>query len=371
MTQEQEAQDIFFMREALKFARNAVGRTSPNPLVGAVVVQNGKIIAAGWHRKAGTPHAEVHALNMAGELAKGATVYVTLEPCSHYGRTGPCAKALVEAGVRRVVAAMEDPNPKVAGKGFQILRDAGIEVKVGVLEDEAKRLNEPFLKWITTRKPFVALKTAMSLDGKIATYTGKSQWITNEASRRRVHELRDVFDGILVGINTVLKDNPSLTTRLPDREGKNPVRVVLDSKARMPLDAKMLHDEAAPVIVAVTEAADNGKVKALEQAGAKVVVCGNGPQVDIDKLLLVLGEEKICSLFVEGGGQVNFSFLKAGAVDRVYAFIAPMLIGGKDALTPVEGEGFAELSEAVRLTDTEVEMLDGDILLTGRIEVDD
>lgn len=367
MAGEQEARDEYFMREALRFARNAAGRTSPNPLVGAVVVKDGVIVASGWHRKAGTPHAEVHALNMAGELAKGATVYVTLEPCSHYGRTGPCAKALVEAGVKRVVAAMEDPNPKVAGKGFQILRDAGIEVTSGVLEEEAKKLNEPFLKWITTGKPFVALKTAMSLDGKIATSAGKSQWITNEKSRMRVHKLRDIFDGILVGINTVLKDDPSLTTRLPYKEGKNPVRVVLDSKAKIPLTAKLLTDGQAPTVVAVTENAPKENVTAIENTGAKVIICGEGPQVDIQKLLEKLGEMNICSLFIEGGGQVNFSFLEAKAVDKVYAFIAPMLIGGKNALTPVEGNGFEELSYAPRLKNVEVETLDGDILLTGEL----
>ena len=209
-------QDEDFMRVALNLARNAIGRTSPNPLVGAVIVREGRIVGAGWHRKAGTPHAEIHALNMAGDLAKGATLYVTLEPCSHYGRTGPCAEAVVKAGIKRVVIGMGDPNPKVAGKGIAILERAGIEVRCGVLEDEARALNEVFLKWIAVQKPFVVLKTAMSLDGKIATYTGKSQWITGEAARRRVHEYRDTYDGIMVGIGTVLADNPSLTARLPE-----------------------------------------------------------------------------------------------------------------------------------------------------------
>ncbi|WP_432647326.1 bifunctional diaminohydroxyphosphoribosylaminopyrimidine deaminase/5-amino-6-(5-phosphoribosylamino)uracil reductase RibD, partial [Mitsuokella sp.] len=216
------------MREALELARNAEGRTSPNPMVGAVIVREGRIIAAGWHRKAGTPHAEVHALRMAGELAKGATLYVTLEPCSHYGRTGPCAKAVAEAGIKRVVIAMKDPNPLVSGRGIAILEDAGVEVKCGVLEEEAKKLNEVFFKWVPKKMPFVVLKTAMTLDGKIATYTGESQWITSEASRLRVHEYRDIYDSILVGIGTVLRDDPSLTTRLPDRTGKNPVRAIVD-----------------------------------------------------------------------------------------------------------------------------------------------
>lgn len=360
-------EDELYMAEALKLAGNAKGRTSPNPLVGAVVVREGRIVGQGWHRKAGTPHAEVHALNMAGELARGATVYVTLEPCSHYGRTGPCAKALVGAGVKRVVVAMIDPNPKVAGKGVKILEEAGIEVEVGVREAEARQLNKVFLKWITTGKPYVIMKTAMSLDGKIATHTGQSQWISNEKSRQRVHELRDVCDGILVGINTVLRDNPSLTTRLPAGNGKNPIRVVLDSKARIPLDCKLVTDGEAPLIVVVSETAPQERIEALEASGVEIITAGK-EQINIDKLLIELGKRQMTSLFVEGGGRVNFSFLQAGAVDEVYAFVAPMLIGGKDALTPVEGKGFAELSSAVRLHDVSVENIDGDILINGYVK---
>ena len=326
-------QDEFFMREALRIASNAKGRTSPNPMVGAVVVKNGRIVAEGWHRKAGTPHAEIHALKMAGDLAKGATVY-----------------------------------PKVAGNGIRILEEAGIEVKCGVLEAEAVKLNEVFLKWISTRRPFVAMKTAMSLDGKIATCTGESQWITNSSSRRRVHELRDIYDAILVGINTVLKDDPSLTTRLEAYDGRNPVRVVLDSSCRIPFDSKLVSDEKSPLIVAVTEEAPCDRVNALRAKGVRIISCGNGPRVDIDILLSELGRMNITSLFVEGGGMVNNAFLKAGAVDRVYAFIAPMLIGGQNALTPVEGDGFARLSDAVRLKEIETELLDDDIFVTGVVE---
>lgn len=360
------SEDEAYMADALKIAANARGRTSPNPLVGAVVVRDGRIVGQGWHRKAGTPHAEIHALNMAGELARGATVYVTLEPCAHYGRTGPCAKALVEAGVKRVVVAMVDPNPQVAGKGIKILEDAGIEVKVGILEKQARALNRVFLKWITTGKPYVIMKTAMSLDGKIATSTGQSQWITNEKSRQWVHELRDICDGILVGINTVLKDNPSLTTRLPGGNGKNPIPIVLDSRARIPLDSKLVADGKAPLIVAVSEAAPPERIDALEAAGVEIIKAGS-EQVDIDKLLRELGERKVTSVLVEGGGQVNYSFLQAGAVDEVLAFVAPMMIGGRDALTPVEGAGFDQLSSAVRLRDVSVEMLDGDILINGYV----
>ena len=360
--------DEDYMREALRAAENARGRTSPNPLVGAVIVREGRIIATGWHREAGTPHAEIHALRMAGELAKGATLYVTLEPCAHYGRTGPCAKAVAEAGLARVVVALRDPNPKVAGKGLAILEEAGIEVKCGVLSREAARLNEAFLKWIETGLPFVALKTAMSLDGKIATFTGASQWITGEAARQRVHEYRDVYDGILAGIGTVLSDDPSLTTRLEGGAGKNPVRIIADSMARTPVQARLLTDGAAPVLIAVTEAAPADRVEALKAAGAELIVAGPGPQVDMTLLMKALGERDITSVFVEGGGTVNFSLLKAGLVDKVYAFVAPKLIGGREAKTPVEGEGFAELSEAAELTRLEAETVGRDVLLTGYVK---
>ena len=352
--------DEQMMARAISLARNGLGRTSPNPLVGAVIVRDGRIVAEGWHRKAGTPHAEIHALNMAGELARGATVYVSLEPCAHYGRTGPCARALVEAGVSRVVVAMTDPNPKVAGKGIAILQEAGIEVTTGVLEQEARQLNEVFLKWMTTGLPFVALKTAMTLDGKIATAAGQSQWITNEASRYETHRLRDIYDGILVGINTALADNPSLTTRLKEYQGRNPVRIVVDSRARLPLTAKLVTDGAARTIVAVTEQAPAERVEALRSAGVEIIVAGSSNHVDMQSLMEQLGAMKISS--------VNFSLLQAGLVDRVYAFIAPKLVGGRDALTPVEGEGFQELDRAVELENIQLRQLGSDVLLTGIVK---
>jgi diaminohydroxyphosphoribosylaminopyrimidine deaminase/5-amino-6-(5-phosphoribosylamino)uracil reductase len=361
-------QDEDFMREAIHIARFAAGRTSPNPLVGAVIVRNGDIIATGWHRKAGTPHAEIHALRMAGNLAKGATLYVTLEPCSHYGRTGPCAVAVAQSGIKRVVIGMQDPNPKVSGRGINILREAGIEVKCGVLENEVRKLNEVFLHWITTGKPFVIMKTAMTLDGKIATAQGESKWITNENSRYRTHELRDRYDAILVGIGTVLKDDPHLTARLHGKKGKNPIRVILDSKARTPLESHVLNDGEAPTIIAVTASAPARRIKALRERGAEVIQSGNGDQVDLQQLLKLLGDKEIASLLVEGGGRVNFSFLRAGLVNKVMAFVSPKILGGKDALTPVEGEGFAKLSQAVRLTDLHVEQLDGDLLIEGNVE---
>lgn len=354
------------MREALRLAENARGRTSPNPLVGAVIVRENRIVAVGWHRQAGTEHAEIHALRMAGELAKGATLYVTLEPCAHDGRTGPCAKAVIEAGIRRVVAAMEDPNPVVSGRGMAMLRDAGIEVRCGVLEEEARRQNEVFMKWVTTKTPFVWMKMAMSLDGRIATVGGESQWITGEEARRRGHAMRDEMDGILVGVGTVLADDPQLTTRCPS-DGRDPCRIVLDSHARTPLTARLLRDGAAPTLIAVTEAAPKRRVDALREMGAELLSCGAGPRVDLSQLLSQLGQREICSLLVEGGGTVHFSFLAEGLTDKVTAFLAPKILGGRTALGAVAGEGFFHLKDAVTLTELQVERLGDDLVLTGYV----
>ena len=356
--------DESYMREALRIAEYARGRTAPNPLVGAIIVRDGTIIASGWHRAAGEPHAEIHALRMAGELARGATLYVTLEPCAHHGRTGPCAEAVIAAGIARVVIALCDPNPLVAGRGRALLKEAGIEVVTGVCEAEARRQNEVFLKWVTQKRPFVTLKTAMTLDGKIASHTGRSQWITGKAARTRVHEYRNAYDAILVGIGTVLADDPSLTTRLLDRTGHNPLRIVLDSEARTPLDAKLVTDGAAPTLVVVSERADQRRVNLLRACGAEVVTLG-AERVDIAALLDDLGAREITSLFVEGGGTVNWSFLAGGHVDKVHAFIAPMLMGGASAKSPVGGTGFDSPQTALQLHDVSVEQLGVDILVTG------
>ncbi len=356
--------DEIFMRETLRIAKNALGRTSPNPLVGAVIVKDGKIIAEGWHRQAGTPHAEIHALNMAGELAKGATLYVNLEPCSHFGRTPPCAKAIIDAGIKKVVAAMSDPNPKVAGRGFELLKNAGIEVQVGVLADEAEKLNEIFIKWITKNLPFVTMKFASSLDGKIATFCGESQWISGIESRKFVHHLRDINDAILVGVGTVLADNPSLTTRLV--EGKNPVRVIADSNARTSTDSKILN-KSARTIIAVSENAPREKISALKNCGAEIIFAGN-ERVDLKILMRELAKREITSVLVEGGGKIHFSMLQAGLVDKIYAFIAPKIIGGEKSLTAVEGIGFEKLSDAIELKNFTSEKIGEDILLSGYVK---
>ena len=364
MNEQQRELDESYMREALRIAEYARGRTSPNPLVGAVIVRDGTIVASGWHRAAGEPHAEIHALRMAGELARGATLYVTLEPCAHHGRTGPCAEAVIAAGLARVVVALSDPNPLVAGRGIHLLTAAGIEVTTGICEDEARRQNEIFLKWVTTKRPFVTLKTAMTLDGKIASHTGASQWITGAAARARVHAYRNEYDAILVGIGTVLADDPSLTTRLEHGTGKNPLRIVLDSEARTPLDAKLVADGAAPTIIVVSERADHRRVNLLRACGAEVVTLG-AQRVDIAALLDYLGARDITSLFVEGGAAVNWSLLAGGSVNKVHAFIAPMLMGGETAKTPIGGTGFDSPQTALRLRDVTVEQLGADILVTG------
>lgn len=362
--------DEKYMRLAMQLAGNAIGRTSPNPLVGAVIVKDNRVVGCGWHRKAGTPHAEVHALNQAGELAQGADVYVTLEPCAHYGKTPPCAKALVEAKVKNVYGGLLDVNPKVAGKGFKILEDAGIHVEYGFLQDELRKQNEVFFKWIEHKKPFVVLKAAMTLDGKIATATGQSKWITNETSRAYGYKLRDIYDGIMVGINTVIEDNPMLTARVDG--GKNPIRIVVDSSLRIDINANVVQDKSAKTIVATTDKADKDKILKLQAQDVDVIVVDKdeNDKVDIEKLLDILGQQNICSILVEGGATLSGSFVAKKLVDKVYFFIAPKIIGGKEAKTPVAGTGILNLQEALTLKDIQIEKLEEDILIIGRVDKD-
>lgn len=362
--------DEKYMRLAMQLAGNAIGRTSPNPLVGAVIVKDNRVVGCGWHRKAGTPHAEVHALNQAGELAQGADVYVTLEPCAHYGKTPPCAKALVEAKVKNVYGGLLDVNPKVAGKGFKILEDAGIHVEYGFLQDELRKQNEVFFKWIEHKKPFVVLKAAMTLDGKIATATGQSKWITNETSRAYGYKLRDIYDGIMVGINTVIEDNPMLTARVDG--GKNPIRIVVDSSLKIDINANLVQDKSAKTIIATTDKADKDKILKLQAQDVDVIVVDKdeNDKVDIEKLLDILGQQNICSILVEGGATLSGSFVAKKLVDKVYFFIAPKIIGGKEAKTPVAGTGILNLQEALALKDIQIEKLEEDILIIGRVDKD-
>ena len=357
--------DEKYMRQALEIAKYAIGRTSPNPMVGAIVVRDSRVVGQGWHRQAGSPHAEINALQQAGTLAQGATMYVTLEPCSHYGRTPPCADTLISAGIKKVVVAMNDPNPLVAGKGLKKLREVGIEVVEGVLSVEAAILNEIFIKYISTQMPFVVLKSAISLDGKIAAYTGHSQWITGQESREYVHELRDCYDAILVGIGTVLVDNPSLTTRLPHK-GKNPIRIIIDSRARTPLDAHVVTDGLAQTIIAVTHKAPQDRVNALRACGAEVVVINEKQSgVDLRQLFNTLAMRNITSILIEGGGNINASVLDENLVDKIYWFIAPKIIGGQSARGPVGGQGVADVNKAHMLEDMNIEHIGQDILISA------
>ncbi|TCS81367.1 bifunctional diaminohydroxyphosphoribosylaminopyrimidine deaminase/5-amino-6-(5-phosphoribosylamino)uracil reductase RibD [Pectinatus cerevisiiphilus] len=359
--------DERYMRMALELAKNAEGRTSPNPMVGAVIVKDGRVVGCGWHRKAGTPHAEVHALAAAGELAKGAVIYVSLEPCSHFGRTPPCCDALIKAGIKRAVIAMEDTNPKVSGRGIKRMRAAGIEVVTGILANEARKLNEVFFKWIEKKMPFVTIKSAMTLDGKTATCTGQSKWITSEQSRQYGHRLRDINDAIIVGVNTVIADNPSLTTRLGEN-GKNPLRVVVDSCGRIPLDSKLLNDGEAPVLLAVTVKAPKERLKALADKNVQLIETkadANG-RVCLPELFMKLAQQDICSVLVEGGATLMGSIIKEKLADKAYFFIAPKLVGGEKAKSAVAGEGIGNLSDAAQLTEVFTDILDGgDILVKG------
>ncbi|GMB07792.1 bifunctional diaminohydroxyphosphoribosylaminopyrimidine deaminase/5-amino-6-(5-phosphoribosylamino)uracil reductase RibD [Thermolongibacillus altinsuensis] len=356
--------DEQYMRFALQLAQAAVGQTSPNPVVGAVVVKDGEIVGFGAHLKAGEPHAEVHALRMAGEKAKGATVYVTLEPCSHYGKTPPCADLLIEKEVRRVVVATTDPNPLVAGKGIAKLRQAGIAVDVGVLKEEADELNEMFFHYISTKTPYVTLKYAMSLDGKIATKTGESKWITSEEARRDVHRYRRAHDAILVGVETVLADDPSLTVRLGDG-GKNPIRIILDTRLRTPLEAKVVRDGETPTWIVVGSEVTEAQMAPYREKNVQIIQM-NEASITIPSLLKVLGEKKVMSLFVEGGAAVHGSFVAAKAFQKVIAYIAPKFIGGKEAPSPIGGSGFAHMAEVMSLQIKQVETIGPDIKIVAK-----
>ena len=373
--------DAAFMRLALRLARRGNGTTSPNPLVGAVLVKGGQIIGCGWHRRAGLPHAEIEALRDAqthGYSPRGATLYVTLEPCCTHGRTPPCTDAIISAEIKKVVIGATDPNPKHAGKGFKILQRAGIEVVHGILSDECTRLNEAFNHWIIHHTPFVTVKAAMTLDGKIATAGGESKWITGEKTRAHGMKLRQASDAILVGTNTILADDPSLTFRKRKAESgkrKQLRRIVLDSRARTPLEAKVVSDEfAALTTIVVGKLAPKKRVAALAKktnvviAPAKKSAIRHSPSaIDLRWLLKKLGAENVTSLLVEGGGEVNASFLLGGFAQRVAFFYAPKILGGRAARKGVAGDGARNLSEVVQLHDVEWRKLGEDLLLTARV----
>lgn len=354
-----------YMQRALELAKCALGRTSPNPVVGAVIVKEGKIIGEGYHKKAGSHHAEIEALNSADHNeVKGATMYVTLEPCSHYGKTPPCAEAIIEAGIKEVVVATLDPNPKVAGRGIKMLEEAGIKTIVGVLEQEALIQNEVFFKYITTGLPFVCMKYAMTLDGKIATYTGDSKWISNEDSRYYVHQLRNIYDGILVGIGTVLSDNPRLNTRLDIADKKDPVRIIIDGNLELPLDSCVVKTSNEQKTIVFTSTKRNQeKADELSKAGIKVIeVSGEPDDLNLSEVLTKLGELGITSVLVEGGAEINASLLKHKLVDKILCFVAPKIVGGV-APSPVKGEGIALMKDAFEFNSVEIEKIGNDILI--------
>lgn len=359
--------DEKYMRIALRLAQRARGRTSPNPMVGAVVVKDGAIVGRGYHKKAGSAHAEAIALQEAGPAARGADLYVTLEPCSHHDkRTPPCTPLVVESGIKRVVAAMIDPNPKVSGRGVSLLRAAGVIVQTGMLEEDAKKLNDAFIKHISTGMPFVTLKIAQTLDGKIATASGESKWITGEKAREEGRRLRSSHDAILVGINTVLKDDPQLTCRI--QKGRDPIRIIVDSKLRLPLQARVLAQKCAQTIVATIASASLSKRKKLEQAGAIVVIAksSNG-RVDLRDLMKKLAKRDIISVLMEGGSEIHASALQAGIVDKAVFFIAPMLMTGRDSLCSIGGISPRKLSKAVKLTNISSKFIGDDLMVTGYI----
>ncbi len=363
-------EDIEYMRRAIELAERGVGFTNPNPMVGAVIVKGGKVIGEGWHERCGEWHAERNAFKNCTVPAEGATMYVTLEPCCHYGKTPPCTEAIIEHGIARVVVGMEDPNPLVAGKGIALLREAGIEVVCGVEEEALREQNRVFLKYISTKLPWVAMKTAMTLDGKIATRTGDSKWITGAEARAYVHELRHRFMAIVVGIGTAVADDPLLNCRIEGRGVRQPIRVVVDSNARLSLDSQLVKTAGEyRTIVAHTRFAPEESVKALREAGVEMLLCKEKEGlVDVRNLLELLGQSGIDSILLEGGGSLNYTFLAEGLADELYAFIAPKIVGGMNAKTPVEGAGMEKMADAINLELENVLNIGHDVLLKLKVK---
>ena len=361
----------YYMKLALELAQKGRGNVNPNPMVGAVIVKNNKIIGQGYHEEYGKDHAEINAINSTKENLEGSTMYVTLEPCFHYGKTPPCVDKIIECKISKVVIASFDPNPLVSGNSVKKLLAAGIEVMVGVLDEENKKLNEVFMKYIIKKIPFVIMKSAMSLDGKISTSTGESKWISCEKSRQKVHKLRDEVMAILVGVNTIIKDNPKLTCRL--EYGKNPIRIVVDSTLKIPLSTNIITSaKDTRTIIVTTLYAQMSKVKELESKGVEVIVANDkDKRVDLKDMMQKLGALKIDSILLEGGASLNYSAIEEGVVDKVQIYIAPKIIGGVDSKTPVGGNGINSLKDAFKIKNISVETIGEDILVEGYIEESD
>lgn len=364
---DQKTLDTWHMRRALELALRGQGYVEPNPMVGCVVVQGAEIIGEGWHRRFGGPHAEVEALAVAGSRAAGATMLVTLEPCSHYGKTPPCTQAIIRAGIRRVVAAQRDPFPQVSGAGLAELQAAGIQVEVGLLEDEARRLNAPYLKLLATGRPWVLAKWAMTLDGKTATVAGASKWISNAQSRAVVHQLRGRVDAIVIGRETARLDDPMLTARPPGP--RTALRVVVDSRASLSSESRLVRTaRQVPVLVAVGPEAPAADRQRLEDAGCEVLVCeAPSPSERVDQLLAELGRRQFTNVLVEGGGRLAGSLFDARHIDEVHVFLAPKLLGGTQAPTPIAGQGISQIAEALALDSIQVRQLGSDLYVCGRV----
>ena len=362
-------EDTEYMKLALALAEKGEGWTSPNPMVGAVIVKDGQIIGQGYHERYGELHAERNALLSCTQSPKGAQMYVTLEPCCHYGKQPPCVEAVLEAGIRRVVVGSHDPNPLVSGKGIRILREHGVEVAEHVLEEECDRLNEVFFHYIRTNMPFVVMKYAMTLDGKIAAYTGESKWVTGEAAREHVHRQRHRYRAILAGVGTALADDPLLTCRMEG--GRNPVRIICDSHLRTPTDAKVVTTAAQVPTILATCCDDRERQREYEEQGCRILSVENEDgHVDLQKLMQKLGSEKIDSILLEGGGALNWTALKSGIVQKVQAYIAPKLLGGQKASTPVEGAGAPAPDESFFLKNSRITALGEDFLIESEVDRD-
>ena len=357
------------MRLALDLARKAEGKTSPNPVVGAVIVKSGKIIAKGYHKKAGSPHAEIIALRKAGRKSIGADLYVNLEPCCHHGKTPPCTEAIIAAGIKRVVLGIRDPNPLVRGKGIRFLKKQGIEVDVGILKRDCKEVNETFIKYITTGRPWVILKSALSLDGKVATLTGDSRWISGPKAREYAHQLRSKVDAVLVGAETVRVDDPRLTVRLNKKGIRNPVRVVVAGKQPIPVSSKIFNNALRERVICATTASQSlSQKKKLQLKGVELLSMKyKRKKVDLSLLMDKLGKMGITSIMIEGGAEISGDALKEKIVDKVIYFIAPKIIGGKRAPGPVGGQGISKLKDFIQLKDMSVAKLGDDFVIEAKI----
>ena len=368
MTESLTDTDTRFMREALRQAQKGLGRTSPNPAVGAVIVKHDKVIAKGFHKKAGLPHAEIDALKKTDGKAPGCTLYVTLEPCNHQGRTPPCTESILKAGISRVVVGMKDPNPDVFGGGGEFLEKNGIDVHWGVLEKECRLLNEAFLKYVLEKCPFVIAKSAITLDGWTATATGHSKWITNDKSRQFVHRLRDRVDAVMIGVGTVLADDPQLTTRFKQGQGKDPVRIVVDTRLRTPLNSKIVnHASSADTIIVVGSGIPaQDHLKEFDKKGIEIIVCPTKDgRIDLRVLMDILAAKSITSILLEGGATLSGAMVREKLVDKYYVFNAPKILGGDDGIPMLAGTGPTKMDQSLELKDVHVRRFENDTLIWG------